>query len=72
VALRIEHDINDDLQLTAISDFKDYEKLLFLDVDGGPPTSRSTMRRSMPPASRRSCASTAPQTRPAGWPVSIT
>jgi iron complex outermembrane receptor protein len=36
VALRIEHDINDNLQLTAISDFKDYEKLLFLDVDGGP------------------------------------
>lgn len=36
LALRIEHDINDNLLLTAISDFKDYEKLLFLDVDGGP------------------------------------
>ena len=28
--------MNDDLQFTSISDFKDYEKLLFLDVDGGP------------------------------------
>ena len=36
LALRIENDINDDLQFTSISDFKDYEKLLFLDVDGGP------------------------------------
>jgi iron complex outermembrane receptor protein len=36
VALRVEYDINDNLSLTSISDFKDYEKLLFLDVDAGP------------------------------------
>lgn len=36
VALRIEWDLRDNMTLTAISDFKDYEKLLFLDVDAGP------------------------------------
>ncbi len=36
VGLRAEFDINDNLSLTAITDFKDYEKLLFLDVDAGP------------------------------------
>ena len=36
MGLRVEFDINDNLSLTAITDFKDYEKLLFLDVDAGP------------------------------------
>lgn len=36
VALRAEYDINDSVSLTWISDYKDYEKLLFLDVDAGP------------------------------------
>lgn len=36
VALRIENDVNDNVTLTSITDFKDYEKLLFLDVDAGP------------------------------------
>jgi len=33
---KIVYDLNDSLQLTMISDFKDYEKLLFIDVDSAP------------------------------------
>lgn len=40
VALRIEHDINDDLQLTAISDFKDYENCCSSTSMVARPTSR--------------------------------
>jgi iron complex outermembrane receptor protein len=36
VALRGEWDLSDAVQLTSISDFKDYEKLLFIDVDSAP------------------------------------
>lgn len=34
--LRIEWDISDAVTLTSITDFKDFEKLLFLDVDAAP------------------------------------
>ena len=33
---RIEYDLNDSTRLTMVSDFKDYEKLLFIDVDSAP------------------------------------
>ena len=33
---RIEWDVNDDILLTSVTDFKDYTKLLFIDVDSGP------------------------------------
>ncbi len=33
---KIEYEINDQVSLTLISDFKDYEKLLFIDVDSAP------------------------------------
>ena len=33
---RIEYDLNDSIRLTMVSDFKDYEKLLFIDVDSAP------------------------------------
>ncbi len=36
VNLRIEHDYDDNLQLTSVTDYKDYEKLLFIDVDSAP------------------------------------
>lgn len=36
VNLRIEHDINDSLLFTSVTDFKDYSKLLFIDVDSAP------------------------------------
>jgi len=36
VNLNIGWDINENMTLTAISDFKDYEKLLFIDVDAAP------------------------------------
>ncbi|PCI46073.1 MAG: TonB-dependent receptor [Alphaproteobacteria bacterium] len=36
VNLNISWDINENMTLTAISDFKDYEKLLFIDVDAAP------------------------------------
>jgi iron complex outermembrane receptor protein len=36
VNLRIEHDINDSLLFTSVTDFKDYQKLLFIDVDSAP------------------------------------
>lgn len=34
--LRIEWDFGSDMTLTSISDYKDYEKLLFIDVDAAP------------------------------------
>ena len=34
--LRIEHELANGLLLTSITDVKQYEKLLFIDVDGGP------------------------------------
>jgi len=34
-----EWDLNDDVKLTAITDFKDYDKLLFIDVDASPANS---------------------------------
>ncbi|MCK5424752.1 MAG: TonB-dependent receptor [Emcibacter sp.] len=36
VNLNIDWDIGDNMTLTAITDFKDYEKLLFIDVDAAP------------------------------------
>ena len=36
VNLRIEHDYDDNLKLTSVTDYKDYEKLLFIDVDSAP------------------------------------
>lgn len=33
---KIVYDLNDSVQLTLVSDFKDYEKLLFIDVDSAP------------------------------------
>ncbi|VAX07122.1 TonB-dependent receptor [hydrothermal vent metagenome] len=36
INLNIGWDVNDSMTLTAISDFKDYEKLLFIDVDSAP------------------------------------
>ena len=36
VNLRIEHNLNDNLLLTSVTDFKDYQKLLFIDVDSAP------------------------------------
>jgi len=36
VNLRVEHDFDDNLQLTSVTDYKDYEKLLFIDVDSAP------------------------------------
>lgn len=36
VNLNIGWDIDDSMRLTSISDFKDYEKLLFIDVDSAP------------------------------------
>jgi len=34
--LRIEHALNDNVLLTSVTDFKDYQKLLFIDVDSAP------------------------------------
>jgi iron complex outermembrane receptor protein len=34
--LRIEHDMGESLAFTSVTDFKDYEKLLFIDVDSAP------------------------------------
>jgi iron complex outermembrane receptor protein len=36
LALRIEWDLSDRMTLTSITDFKDYEKLIFIDVDSAP------------------------------------
>ena len=36
VNVNLAWDISDNVQLTSITDFKDYEKLLFIDVDAGP------------------------------------
>jgi iron complex outermembrane receptor protein len=36
VALRVEWDLSDSMTLTSITDFKDYEKLVFIDVDSAP------------------------------------
>ncbi len=36
VNLRVEYDINDSLLFTSVTDFKDYQKLLFIDVDSAP------------------------------------
>ncbi len=36
INLKVEIEISDDITLTSISDFKDFSKLLFLDVDAGP------------------------------------
>ena len=36
LALRIEWDLSDSMTFTSITDFKDYEKLLFIDVDSAP------------------------------------
>lgn len=36
VNLKIEYDVNDAMTLALISDYKDYEKLLFIDVDSAP------------------------------------
>lgn len=36
VGMRIEWDLSDSIVLTSITDYKDFEKLLFLDVDSGP------------------------------------
>ena len=35
-AVRVEWDLADSMTLTSITDFKDYEKLLFIDVDAAP------------------------------------
>jgi len=34
--IRVEHDINDSLLFTSVTDFKNYSKLLFIDVDSAP------------------------------------
>lgn len=34
--LRIEHEMSDTLLFTSVTDFKDYQKLLFIDVDSAP------------------------------------
>ena len=36
VNLRIEHEITEQLLFTSVTDFKDYQKLLFIDVDSAP------------------------------------
>jgi len=36
VNLRLEHDLSDNIKFTSISDYKDYWKLLFIDVDSAP------------------------------------
>ena len=36
INLRIEHNLSDTLSLTSVTDFKDYSKLLFIDVDSAP------------------------------------
>ncbi len=36
IALRVEWDLSDSMTLTSITDFKDYEKLVFIDVDSAP------------------------------------
>jgi iron complex outermembrane receptor protein len=36
VNLRIEHEITESLLFTSVTDFKDYQKLLFIDVDSAP------------------------------------
>ncbi|MDP2326436.1 MAG: TonB-dependent receptor, partial [Gammaproteobacteria bacterium] len=36
LAFRVEWDLSDSTTLTALTDFKDYEKLLFIDVDSAP------------------------------------
>ncbi len=36
VNLNVGYEVNDSMSLTLISDFKDYEKLVFIDVDSGP------------------------------------
>ena len=36
INFRIEHEINDALIFTSVTDYKDYEKLLFIDVDAAP------------------------------------
>jgi len=36
VNMRIEHDFDDTLKLTSVTDYKNYQKLLFIDVDSGP------------------------------------
>jgi len=36
INLRIEHEMNDALTFTSVTDYKDYEKLLFIDVDSAP------------------------------------
>ncbi|MFT4822716.1 MAG: iron complex outermembrane receptor protein [Halioglobus sp.] len=33
---RVEYDINENLSFVSVTDYKDYEKLLFIDVDAGP------------------------------------
>ena len=35
-AVRVEWDLSDSMTLTSITDFKDYEKLVFIDVDSAP------------------------------------
>ena len=36
INLRIEHNLSDTLLLTSVTDYKDYSKLLFIDVDSAP------------------------------------
>ncbi len=36
INLRIEHNLNENVLLTSVTDFKDYQKLLFIDVDSAP------------------------------------
>jgi len=36
INVRVEWELADDIQLTSITDYKDYEKLLFIDVDSAP------------------------------------
>ncbi|MDP6673944.1 MAG: TonB-dependent receptor [Gammaproteobacteria bacterium] len=33
---KVEYDLNDSLKLTSVTDFKDFEKLIFIDVDSAP------------------------------------
>jgi hypothetical protein len=58
VNLRAKFDLDDNVAaLSSVSDYKNFEKLLFIDVDAGPgQPSWPTMAMSMPRASAGNCA----------------
>ena len=71
VNLRIEQDITDTTLLTSVSDYKSYNKLLFIDVDAARSINWPILPESTPTASHRNSASAVPATPRDGWLASL-